>query len=97
MTTAASAKLLRGGLEIAAAMVERKRKFDTAFKLKVIDYASKHSNKVTTPSAIACRGVADHLSSLLRSPHCCPVGVVPTHNDVETERFVHLAHLAHTM
>ena len=42
---AASAKIWRKGLEMAAAMV-KKRTFKAAFKLKVINYASQYSNRV---------------------------------------------------
>ena len=44
-TTAASAKMQRKGLGMAAATVEKKRTFNAVFTLKVTDYALQYSNR----------------------------------------------------
>ena len=46
-TTPASVMTQREGLEMATAMVKKKRTIDAAFKLKVIDYALQYSNRAS--------------------------------------------------
>ena len=46
-TAPASVMTQREGLRMTTAMVKKKRTFNAAFKLKVIDYVSQYSNRVS--------------------------------------------------
>ena len=47
VTTPVSVMTQREGLRMTTAMVKKKRTFDAAFKLKVVDYVLQYSNRVS--------------------------------------------------